>query len=51
MNIIAIMGPHRVFYKDEPVRELDVALTRQGFHTVYPQGAGLETLSLHYDCP
>lgn len=40
MNIIAIMGPHRVFYKDEPVRELDVALTRQGFHTVYPQGAG-----------
>ena len=39
MNIIAIMGPHHVFYKDEPVRELDAALKQLGFHTVYPQGA------------
>ena len=22
MNIIAIMGPHGVFYKDEPIKEL-----------------------------
>ena len=24
MNIIAIMGPHGVFYKDEPIKELEV---------------------------
>ncbi|WP_410725639.1 hypothetical protein, partial [Citrobacter portucalensis] len=23
MNIIAIMGPHGVFYKDEPIKELE----------------------------
>lgn len=26
MNIIAIMGPHGVFYKDEPIKELEQAL-------------------------
>ncbi|ETJ37897.1 hypothetical protein Q604_UNBC07920G0002, partial [human gut metagenome] len=25
MNIIAIMGPHGVFYKDEPIKELESA--------------------------
>lgn len=39
MNIIAIMGPHNAFYKDEPIRELDLALTRQGFKLIYPQDA------------
>ncbi|STM19894.1 lysine decarboxylase, constitutive [Escherichia coli] len=24
MNIIAIMGPHGVFYKDEPIKETGV---------------------------
>lgn len=28
MNIIAIMGPHGVFYKDEPIKELESALVR-----------------------
>ncbi|EQA7795987.1 hypothetical protein ACX82V_002708, partial [Salmonella enterica subsp. enterica serovar Schwarzengrund] len=23
MNIIAIMGPHGVYYKDEPIKELE----------------------------
>ncbi|BBU86487.1 hypothetical protein EIMP300_78870 [Escherichia coli] len=32
MNIIAIMGPHGVFYKDEPIKELESALVAQGFH-------------------
>ena len=31
MNIIAIMGPHGVFYKDEPIKELERALQQQGF--------------------
>ncbi|MEQ4513499.1 MAG: hypothetical protein ABN485_00715, partial [Pantoea agglomerans] len=26
LNILAIMGAHGVFYKDEPLRELDAAL-------------------------
>ncbi|HBZ17087.1 MULTISPECIES: lysine decarboxylase LdcC [Pantoea] len=39
MNIIAIMGPHGAFYKDEPIRELDAALKQQGFQTVYPNNA------------
>ena len=39
MNIIAIMGPHGAFYKDEPIRELDAALKLQGFQTVYPNNA------------
>ena len=29
MNIIAIMGPHGVFYKDEPIR-LESALVAPG---------------------
>ncbi len=29
MNIIAIMGPHGVFYKDEPIKELESALVAQ----------------------
>ena len=32
MNIIAIMGPHGVFYKDEPIKELESALVAQGGH-------------------
>lgn len=40
MNIIAIMGPHHAFYKDEPIRELDGALAAQGFQTIYPKDAG-----------
>lgn len=39
MNIIAIMGPHGAFYKDEPIRELDVALSQQGFQLIYPKNA------------
>ena len=35
MNIIAIMGPHGVFYKDEPIKELESALVAQG-----DQGSG-----------
>ncbi|WP_114194481.1 lysine decarboxylase LdcC [Edaphovirga cremea] len=37
MNIIAIMQPMGVYYKDEPMRELDVALTGLGFKLIYPQ--------------
>ncbi|MFT3054834.1 hypothetical protein ACMWH1_17960, partial [Klebsiella pneumoniae] len=25
MNIIAIMGPHGVYHKDEPIKELEAA--------------------------
>ncbi|MBP2169898.1 lysine decarboxylase [Erwinia toletana] len=39
MNIIAIMGPHDVFYKDQPIRELDAALSAQGFQLIYPKNA------------
>lgn len=39
MNIIAIVGPHNVFYKDEPIRQLDAALKLQGFQTIYPHDA------------
>jgi lysine decarboxylase len=39
LNIIAIMGPHNAFYKDEPIRELDGALNAQGFQTIYPKDA------------
>ncbi|BEU77448.1 hypothetical protein EAG21025_07610 [Enterobacter asburiae] len=31
MNIIAIMGPHGVFYKDEPIKELEQALQSRGY--------------------
>ncbi|SUX36330.1 Lysine decarboxylase, constitutive [Cedecea davisae] len=36
MNTIAVMGPHGVFYKDEPIRELHRALELQGFQLIYP---------------
>ncbi|OON39870.1 lysine decarboxylase LdcC [Izhakiella australiensis] len=39
MNILAIMGPHQAYYKDEPIRELDSALQVQGFQTIYPRDA------------
>ena len=29
VNIIAIMGPHGVYHKDEPIKELEAALQRQ----------------------
>lgn len=31
MNIIAIMGPHGVFYKDEPIKELESRWWRKAF--------------------
>ncbi|MGV8927843.1 MAG: lysine decarboxylase LdcC [Ewingella sp.] len=37
MNILAIMRPEGAYYKDEPIRELDQALTSLGFKTVYPR--------------
>ena len=39
MNIIAIMGPHGVFYKDEPINELERALQSQGFQIIWPQNS------------
>lgn len=39
MNIIAIMGPHGVFYKDEPIKELERALLQQGFQIIWPQNS------------
>ncbi len=39
MNIIAIMGPHGVFYKDEPIKELESALVAQGFQIIWPQNS------------
>ncbi|MDU1267600.1 MAG: acetyl-CoA carboxylase carboxyl transferase subunit alpha, partial [Escherichia coli] len=38
-NIIAIMGPHGVFYKDEPIKELESALVAQGFQIIWPQNS------------
>ncbi len=38
MNIIAIMGPTGVYYKDEPIRELHAAGC-YGFQLVYPKTA------------
>ncbi len=29
VNIIAIMGPHGVYHKDEPIKELEAALQRR----------------------
>lgn len=40
MNIIAIMGPTGVYYKDEPIRELHAALASMGFQLVYPKNSG-----------
>lgn len=37
MNIIAIMGSMGVYYKDEPIRELDSALSKMGFQPIYPK--------------
>lgn len=37
MNIIAIMRPETVYYKDEPIRELEQALITLGFKTIYPR--------------
>ncbi|MDN0087646.1 lysine decarboxylase LdcC [Yersinia nurmii] len=37
MNIIAIMSPMGVYYKDEPIRELHSALQTKGFQLVYPK--------------
>lgn len=31
MNIIAIMGPHGVFYKDEPIKEWSRRWWRKAF--------------------
>ncbi|QHM76588.1 Constitutive lysine decarboxylase [Mixta theicola] len=39
MNIIAIMGPHNAFYKDEPMRQLHQALIAEGFEPIYPKDA------------
>ncbi|AUY24291.1 MAG: lysine decarboxylase LdcC [Mixta calida] len=39
MNIIAIMGPHNAFYKDEPMRQLHQALINQGLEPIYPKDA------------
>lgn len=39
VNIIAIMGPHGVYHKDEPIKELEAALQRQGFQTIWPKTA------------
>ncbi len=39
MNIIAIMGSHGVFYKDEPIKELESALEIQGFKIIFPQNS------------
>jgi lysine decarboxylase len=36
LNTIAIMGPHGVFYKDEPIKELHRALELHGFQLIYP---------------
>ena len=37
MNIIAIMGPQGVYYKDEPLQELEQALQGQGFQIIWPK--------------
>lgn len=39
MNIIAIMGPHGVYYKDEPIKELERALQSTGFQIIWPQNS------------
>lgn len=37
MNIIAVMRPEGAYYKEEPIRELDSALTLLGFQVIYPR--------------
>lgn len=39
MKIIAIMGPHGVYHKDQPVADLEIALKQHGFKTIWPQNA------------
>lgn len=39
MNIIAIMGPHGVYHKDQPIQELKATLVQQGFKTIWPQNS------------
>ncbi len=39
MNIIAIMGPHGVFYKDEPIKELEQALQSRGYQLIWPHNS------------
>lgn len=41
MNIIAIMSPAGVYYKDEPIRELHTALAAMNFQLVYPKTAAI----------
>ncbi|WP_313046911.1 lysine decarboxylase LdcC [Atlantibacter hermannii] len=45
MNIIAIMGPQGVYYKDEPLQELEQALRGQGFQIIWPKN-NLDLLKL-----
>ncbi len=45
MNIIAIMGPQGVYYKDEPLQELEQALRGQGFQIIWPKN-NLDRLKL-----
>ena len=45
MNIIAIMGPQGVYYKDEPLQELEQALQGQGFQIIWPKN-NLDLLKL-----
>lgn len=45
LNIIAIMGPQGVFYKDEPMQELEQALQGQGFQLIWPKN-NLDLLKL-----
>ncbi len=32
-------GPHGVYYKDEPIKELEGALLAQGFKIIWPQNS------------
>ena len=36
MNIIAILNHLGVFFKEEPIRQLQASLERKGFEVVYP---------------
>jgi lysine decarboxylase len=39
MNIIAVMSRMDSYYKDQPIRELESALSERGFQLVYPKDA------------
>jgi len=45
LNIIAIIGPQGVYYKDEPLQELEQALRGQGFQIIWPKN-NLDLLKL-----